>query len=60
MFELYENPEWQLLVNVIRILKEQSYDSITSEENEALNNVGLKSAGVKGIRDVYCSEKINF
>ena len=40
------------------MLNEQSYDLITLEENETINNAGLKSARTKRIRDVYCSEKI--
>lgn len=58
MFELCENNSMSDVSEYRKILNEQSYDLITLEENEAINNAGLKSSGTKRIRDALCSEKI--
>ena len=58
MFELCENNPTADVNEYKKILNDQSYDLITLEENEAINNAGLKSAGTKRIRDALCSEKI--
>lgn len=42
------------------LLNQQSYDLITLEENEKLNEKGLKARGSKRMRDACCSPKIEF
>lgn len=43
-----------------KILNEQSYDLITLEENQRLNEAGLQSSGTKEERDALCSKKYEF
>lgn len=60
MFKLYEeNPKVDVKV-FRKILEEQSYDLITLEENEILNQNNLKFSGSKEERDKFCSPKIEF
>lgn len=60
MFKLCEENPNASVKKYQEILNTQSLDLITLEENEKLNNAGLKSKGTKELRDSYCSPKIDF
>ena len=60
MFEVCENNPEADVSKYREILNEQSYDLITLEENEKINNAGLKASGSKILRDNCCSQKIEF
>lgn len=60
MFELCENDPNAELSEYRNILNQQSYDLITLEENQKLNDKNLKSSGSKITRDNCCSPKIEF
>lgn len=60
MFELCENDPDADVFKYKEILNEQSYDLITLEENQKINDAGLKSSGSKRLRDSYCSNKLEF
>ena len=60
MFELCENDPNADVAQYRAILNEQSYDLITLEENQKINEAGLKSSGSKILRDSVCSKKIEF
>lgn len=60
MFELCENDPNAEVSEYRNILNQQSYDLITLEENQILNDKKLKSSGSKIARDNCCSPKIEF
>ena len=60
MFELCESDPDADVSEYRNLLNSQSYDLITLEENEILNQKGLKARGSKAMRDACCSKKIEF
>lgn len=60
MFELCESNPGASVSKYRQILNDQSYDLITLEENQRINEKGLKSSGTKEERDACCSPKIEF
>lgn len=60
MFDMYEENPKCGVSEFKKILNQQSYDLITLEENQRINNAGLKASGSKIFRDQSCSPKIEF
>lgn len=60
MFNLCKQDYNASVDKYFEILNQQSLDLITVEENQNINNAGLKSSGSKLDRDALCSNKINF
>lgn len=60
MFELCEEDPSADVSEYREILNQQSYDLITLEENQRINDAGYKSSGSKIARDNLCSPKIEF
>jgi len=60
MFDLCESNPYASVEQYRDILNQQSYDLITLEENQRINDNGYRSCGTKEIRDSFCSKKIEF
>lgn len=59
MYEMKVSDDSVSAEDFFRVIREQSRDLITIEENQAIKNKGLNSNGTKAERDACCSSKID-